>query len=87
MTSPLVVGVPSWYLVKSTMNSRRLAGHSSKESRVIGNGSSPPSEAISGELHALLAVRDAVLALELVAGVAEVLAAFGPLVELISLNS
>ena len=46
MTSPFVVGVPSWYFVKSTMNSRRLAGHSSKESRVIGNGSSPPSEAI-----------------------------------------
>ena len=46
MTSPLVVGEPSWYLVKSTMTSRRLAGHSSKESRVIGNGSSPPSEAI-----------------------------------------
>ena len=46
MASPGLVGVPSWYLVKSTMNSRRLAGHSSNESRVIGTGRSPPSEAI-----------------------------------------
>ena len=45
MTSPLVVGVPSWYWVKSMINSRRLAGHSSKLSRVIANGNSPPSEA------------------------------------------
>src|SRR5690242_5867164 len=47
MTSPFLVGEPSWYLVKSTMCSRRFAGHSSKLSRVIGNGSRPPSSAIS----------------------------------------
>src|SRR3954453_12594467 len=47
MTSPFLVGEPSWYLVKSTMCSRRFAGHSSKLSRVIGKGSRPPSSAIS----------------------------------------
>ena len=45
-TSPLVVGVPSWYRVKSMMTSRRFAGHNSNESRLSGNGSSPPSDAI-----------------------------------------
>ena len=60
------------YFVKSTTTSRRFAGHSSNESRTIGAGSRPPSLAICDELHALLAVGQAVLALQLVAAVAEV---------------
>jgi hypothetical protein len=67
----LVVGVPSWYLVKSMMNSRRLAGHSSKESRLSGNGQQPAVVGDLGELHALLGVLDAVLALQLVTAVAQ----------------
>jgi len=38
--------VPSAYLVKSTVNSRRFAGQIWKESRTIGYGNRPPSEAI-----------------------------------------
>ena len=70
------------------MNSRRLAGHSSNESRAIGHRQQAAVGGDLGELHALLAVGDAVLALQLVAGVAErSLRVFGPCVELISLNS
>jgi hypothetical protein len=57
--------------VKSTITSRRLAGHSSKESRVIAKGQQPAVRGDLGELHALLAVGDPVLALELVACVAQ----------------
>ncbi len=39
--------MPSMYRVKSTTTSRRFAGQSSNESRVMGQGSRPPSVATS----------------------------------------
>ena len=56
MTSPLVVGVPSWYRVKSTITSRRFAGHSLNESRLSGSGRRPPSAVIWVNCELVLAV-------------------------------
>ena len=64
--------MPSWYVVKSTMSSRRLAGHSSNVVARDRERQQPTVAGDLGQLHALLAVLDPVLALQLVAGVAEI---------------
>ena len=87
MTSPFLVGEPSWYLVKSTMCSRRLAGHSSNESRVIGKGSSPPSSAISVHFMHCWPSSMRYCPCSSASVVPSEIAVFGPVLEVISLSS